>query len=99
MEENLVFKRKVPLYPDSQKNFSTISATQFYELTNIVNTSQPFDEQVYNELPNLEIFEFNQENYNNVKSIFEQEAASNDDNGFETDFEDQVFLPLPLTSI
>ncbi|CAG8578649.1 15099_t:CDS:2, partial [Funneliformis caledonium] len=59
----------------------------------------PFDEQAYNELLNLEIFEFNQENYNNAKSIFEQEAASDNDNGFETDFEDQVFLPLPLTSI
>ncbi|CAG8578887.1 67_t:CDS:2 [Funneliformis caledonium] len=80
MEENLAFKRKVPLYPDSQKNFGITSATQFYELTNIVNTSQPFDKQAYNELLNLEIFEFNQENYNNVKSIFEQEAASDDDN-------------------
>ena len=59
MEENLTFKRKVPLYPDSQKNFGTTSATQFYEPTNIVNTSQPFDEQAYNELLNLEIFEFN----------------------------------------
>ena len=43
MKENLAFKRKVPLYSDSQKNFGTILATQFYESTNIVNTSQPFD--------------------------------------------------------
>jgi hypothetical protein len=81
----ITFKEKTPLYYSSQEIFSE-------------ETKEEFDTS-FDELSELEIFEFNERNYINAQNALEQEVVdySSDENEKEFGvYEDQEVLPPPV---